>query len=136
MEKRNKLFTWKTAYYAVPTATAILVFTLLMFNSKTDFESGYKDLAKEVVNNFSDQEVSQKYFTEIDSSPADAIVPQGNNDLSINIPADLYLSSESYTKLIDNPFTDDYSTLSRLSDQELEIIYEKLSSVTSKKVTK
>jgi hypothetical protein len=136
MEKRNRLLSWKTVYYFVPTAAAVLVFTLLMVNPKTNFDANYKDLANEVVNNFSDKEVSDKYFTELESNPADAILTQSNDELNIQIPSDLEISSESYIRLIDNPVTEDYSTLSRLSDKELEIVYEKLNSATSQKVIK
>ena len=136
IEKRNKFISWKTAYYFVPTAAAVVVFSLLIFHSKVDFETQYKDLASEVVNNFSDQEVSEKYFTELESNPADAILPQNSDEFSIQIPADLEISSESYTQLIDNSVSEDYKTLSRLSDKELEIVYEKLNSTTSQKVTK
>ena len=52
MGKRNKLLSWKTVYYAVPTAVAVLVFTLLMVNPKPNFDESYKDLANVVVNNF------------------------------------------------------------------------------------
>ncbi len=136
MEKRNKLLSWKTVYYFVPTAAAVLVFTLLIVNPKSNFDANYKDLANEVVNNFSDKEVSDKYFTELESNPADAILTQSNDELNLQIPSDLEISSESYTRLIDNPVAEDYSTLSRLSDNELEIVYEKLNSTTSQKVIK
>ncbi|MHB8931720.1 MAG: hypothetical protein ACYC5R_14080, partial [Melioribacteraceae bacterium] len=136
MEKRNKLLSWRTVYYAFPTAAAVLVFTLLMINPKPNFDESYKDLANEVVNNFSDQQVSTKYFTELESSPADDILTQSSDELNIRIPSDLEISNESYTRLIDNPVADDYSTLSRLSDKELEIVYENLNSATSQKVIK
>ena len=136
MGKRNKLLSWKTVYYAVPTAAAVLVFTLLMVNPKPNFDESYKDLANVVVNNFSDQQVSDKYFTELESNPADDILTQSSDELNIRIPSDLEINNESYTRLIDNPVADDYSTLSRLSDKELEVIYEKLNSATSQKVIK
>lgn len=136
MGKRNLLLSWKTVYYAIPTTAAVLVFTLLMINPKASFDASYRDLANEVVNNFSDQEVSNKYFTELESNPADDILTQNNDELNIQIPSDLEISSDSYIRLIDNPVTEDYSTLSMLSDKELEIVYEKLNSATSQKVIK
>lgn len=136
MKKRNKLLSWKTVYYAVPTAAAVLVFSLLMVNQKPNFDESYKDLANEVVNNFSDQQVSDRYFAELESSPADDILTQSNDDLNIKIPSDLEINNESYTRLIDNPVADDYSTLKGLSDKDLEIVYEKLNSANSVKVIK
>ncbi|MCX6168539.1 MAG: hypothetical protein NTX65_04315 [Ignavibacteriales bacterium] len=136
MEKRNKFFSWKTVYYTVPTAAAILVFTLLMVNPKQNFDASYKDLANEVVNNFSDHDVSDNYFADLESNPADDLLTPNNDELNIQIPSDLDINSESYTKLIDNPVSEDYSTLNRLSDKELEIVYEKLNSANAQKVIK
>ena len=67
MDKKKKFRKFRSIYYLVPTATAIVVLFLFLLNTKTINDTGYKDLAKEVVNNLSDHEVSDKYLTELET---------------------------------------------------------------------
>lgn len=136
LQKKKKMVLWKSAYYFTPTAAAVVILSFLLFNSKTEFETQYHELANEVVNNFSNQEVSEKYFTELESSPAEIIIPATSGEVNYQIPPEVEVNNESYTRLIDNPVSEDYRTLRDLSENELEIIYEKLNSTTSQKVTK
>jgi hypothetical protein len=136
LEKKSKIISWKSAYYFTPTAAAVVILSFLLFSSKVEFDTQYKELADEVVNNFSDQEVSGKYFAELESNPADIILTTNSGEFSIQIPSEVEITRESYTRLIDNPVSEDYRTLSGLSEKQLEIIYEKMNSTTSQKVTK
>lgn len=136
LEKKKKSYSWKSVYYLTPTAAAVVILSLFLFNSKTEFEMQYKELANEVINNFSDHEVSDKYFTELDSNPADLIFITETGELNIQIPEGLEISSDSYQGLIENPVSEDYRTFRELSENELEIIFDKLNSTTSPKVTK
>lgn len=129
---------WKFGgiYYLVPTASAVVVLFLFLLNTKTNYDTGYKELANEVVNNLSDQEVSDKYLTELEIDPTDYVLNQNNDELNVQIPSDLELNSDSYTRLIGNPLANEYSTLRNLSENDLETVYEKLNSKTSQKVQK
>lgn len=136
LDKKKNFITWKSVYVLTPTAAAVIILSLFFFNSKTEFDDQYKELANVVVNNFSDQEVSDKFFSELESNPADIIYSTGSEESSIQIPSDLELNSDSYNRLIDNPVSEDYRTLLGLSENELEIIYERVNSTTSQKVLK
>ena len=114
----------------------ISVLFLFLLNTKTNYDTGYKDLANEVVNNLSDKEVSDKYSRELEADPADYAFNQNNDELNIQIPSDLELNNDSYTRLIGNPLANEYSPLRNLSENELETVYEKLNSTTSTKVRK
>lgn len=136
LEKKRRIISWNTSFYATPTAAALVILLFLLFSSKVEFETQYKELAEEVVNNFSDEDVSAKYFTELDSSPADIYLTSNSDESNLQIPTEIELTNDSYTRLIDNPVTEDYRILRGLSEKDLEIVYEKLSSSTSQKVTK
>jgi len=136
IEKKKKFWKFGGIYYLVPTASAVVVLFLFLLNTKSNYDTGYKDLAVEVVNNFSDQEVSDKYLTELEMDPTDYVSNQNNDVLIVQIPSDLELNSDSYTRLIGNPLANEYSTLRNLSENELETVYEKLNSSTSQKVQK
>ncbi len=134
IDKKKKFWKFGPIYYLVPTVSAVVVLFLFLFNNKTTNDTGYKDLANEVVNNISDQEVSDKYLVELETDPANYLSNQNNDELSIQIPSDLEVNSDSYTRLIGNPLANEFSTLRNLSDNDLETIYEKLNSTTSQKV--
>lgn len=136
LDKRKKILSWRSAYFITPSMAAVAVLFILLLNSKSEFETQYKDLANEVLNNFSDKDVSENFFTELESNPADAILTQNSDPLSVQIPLELEINSESYSRLIDNSNAEEYSTLNRLSESDLEIVYEKLNSTTSQKVAK
>jgi len=136
MDKKKRFWKFGSIYYLVPTASAIVILFLFLINTKTNYDTGYKDLANEVVNNLSDEEVSNKYSIELEADPADYILNQNNDDLSVQIPSDLELKSDSYTRLIGNPLANEYSPLRNLSENDLEVVYEKLNSTTSTKVRK
>jgi len=136
MDKKKKFRKFRGIYYLVPTATAVVVLFLFLLNTKTNYNAVYKDLANEVVNNLSDQEVSDKYLTELEIDPSDYVLNQNNDELNVQIPSDLELNSDSYTRLIGDPLANEYSTLRNLSDNDLETVYKKINSTTSQKVQK
>ena len=136
MDKKKKFRKFRGIYYLVPTATAVVVLFLFLLNTKTNYNAVYKDLANEVVNNLSDQEVSDKYLTELEIDPSDYVLNQNNDELNVQIPSDLELNSDSYTRLIGDPLANEYSTLRNLSENDLETVYKKLNSTTSQKVQK
>ena len=134
IDQKKKFWKFGPIYYLVPTVSAVVVLFLFLLNNKTTNDTGYKDLANEVVNNLSYQEVSDKYLTELETDPANYVSNQNNDELSVQIPSDLEVSSDSYTRLIGNPLANEFSTLRNLSDNDLETVYEKLNSTTSQKV--
>lgn len=136
IDKKKRFWKFGGIYYLVPTASAVVVLFLFLLNTKTNYDTGYKELANEVVNNLSDQEVSDKYLTELEIDPTDYVLNQNNDELNVQIPSDLELNSDSYTRLIGNPLANEYSTLRNLSEDDLETVYEKLNSKTSQKVQK
>ncbi|MCX6174307.1 MAG: hypothetical protein NTZ27_06120 [Ignavibacteriales bacterium] len=136
IDKKKKFRKFRNIYYLVPTASAVVVLFLFLLNTKTNYDTGYKDLANEVVNNLSDQEVSDKYLTELEIDPSDYVLNQNNDELSVQIPSSLELNSDSYTRLIGDPLANEYSTLRNLTDNDLETVYKKLNSTTSQKVLK
>ena len=136
IDKKKKFRKFGRIYYLVPTVSAVVVLFLFLFNTKTNYDTGYKELANEVVNNLSDQEVSDKYLTELETDPANYVLNQNNDELNVQIPSDLELNSDSYTRLIGNPLENEYSTLRNLSENDLETVYKKLNSTTFRKVQK
>ncbi|MFA5805929.1 MAG: hypothetical protein WC879_14935 [Melioribacteraceae bacterium] len=136
IDKKKKFWKFGGIYYLTPTASAVVVLLLFLLNTKTNYDTGYKDLANEVVNNLSDQEVSDKYLTELEIDPTDYVLNQNKDELNVQIPSDLELNNDSYTRLIGNPLANEYSTLRNLSENDLETVYEKLNSTTSQKVQK
>ena len=136
IDKKKKFRKFGSIYYLVPTVTAVVVLFLFLINTKINNDTVYKDLVSEVVNNISDQEVSDKYLSELETDPTNYVSNQNNDELSIQIPSDLEVNSDSYTRLLGNPLANEYSTLRNLSDNDLETVYEKLNSTTSQKVQK
>ncbi len=134
INKKKKFRKFGGIYYLVPTASAVVVLFLFLLNTKTNYDTGYKDLANEVVNNLSDQEVSDKYLTELEIDPTEYVLNQNNDELNVQIPSELELNNDSYTRLIGNPLANEYSTLRNLSENDLETVFEKLNSTTSNKV--
>ncbi|MFA7228300.1 MAG: hypothetical protein WC061_04630 [Melioribacteraceae bacterium] len=136
LENRKTYFSRKIVYYTAPAAAAIIIISLVLFNPGTDFESQYKELAEAVVDNISDTVVSEKYFTELESRPAEAVLTEREDNYKFQFPAELEVTNDTYARLLDNPIAEEYGTLNRLSDNELEIVYDKLNSNSSQKVTK
>lgn len=134
IDEKKKFRKSGSIYYLVPTVSAVVVLFLFLLNNKATNDTGYKDLANEVVNNLSDREVSDKYLAELETDPANYVSNQNNDELSVQIPTDLEVNSDSYTRLIGNPLANEFSTLRNLSDNDLETVYKKLNSTTSQKV--
>lgn len=136
IDKKKKFRKFRSIYYLVPTISAVVVLFLFLLHTKTNYNTGYKDLANEVVNNISDQDVSDKYLTELEMDQTDYVLNQNNDELNVQIPSDLELNNDSYTRLIGDPLTNEYSTLRNLTDNDLETVYKKINSTTSQKVPK
>ncbi|PKL82334.1 MAG: hypothetical protein CVV24_10610 [Ignavibacteriae bacterium HGW-Ignavibacteriae-3] len=136
LAKEKKRAFRKYAFYFAPSAAAILIFSLILFGPENEIVPQYRELAMEVINNISDKEVSENYFTQLESNPADIYFQKNSDELNLEIPDGLEIKNDSYIRLLDSPAANEYSTLSRLSDSDLEIVYEKLSSATSQKVLK
>lgn len=136
LAKEKKRAFRKYAFYLAPTAAAILIFSLFLFSPENEMVPHYKELAVEVINNFSDKEVSEKYFTQLESAPSDIYLQRNSDELNLEIPEELEIINDSYIRLLDSPAANEYGTLNRLSDSDLEIVYEKLNSTTSQKVIK
>jgi hypothetical protein len=118
---------WKISrlYYLVPTAAAIAVLFLLWPSAKNNFDMQSGDLISEVVNNISDKEVSDHYLADLDNFSLNVMI-SGNEESSVQIPADMNLDSESISKLAENTDREEYSLLHNLPDSELEKVYDKL----------
>jgi len=129
LRKKKRFWKLESIYYLVPSTAAVVVLFFFIFNSKKGFETQYKDIANEIANNITDQEVSDKYLSEIETEPLVALVPQNNDELNLQIPSDLDAGAESFSALIDNPIADDFSTLRRLSNKDLEVINKNLNSL-------
>ena len=132
IEVRKKLWLIKNLYYLVPTAAAVVVLFMFVFNAKTNYEMHYQEVAKEVVNNISDKEVSEKYLAELEVDPSSSVTEVSNSDLTIQIPFDVEANNETISKYIDNSDNDTYAALRNLPDNQLEKIYNKLKSKNSK----
>lgn len=131
LETKKKLWKISRLYYLVPTAAAVFVLFLLLPSAKNNFEIQYGDLTTEVINNISDKDVSENYLTELDNYPWSAML-SGNDEIALNLPSDLNLDNESFSKLVDNTDREEYTSLHNLSDSELENIYNKLVMKTSR----
>ncbi len=131
-EKLNGSSFLKKIYYLVPTAAAALVGVMFLFKPAYTFDTHYKQLANQVVNNFSDQEVSRKYFDETDCDPAVMEVTDDSNDLSSLVPSSVELNDEIASKYLNGSVVEDYSALHGLSDTELQQIADNLNSIKVK----
>jgi hypothetical protein len=132
LEVKKKHWLIRNFYYLVPTVAATIVLFMFIFNSKTNFEMNYKEVANEVVNNISDKEVSEKYLAELEVDPSNSLSEENSADLTVQIPSEVEVNKEAISKLIDNSDHDTYSTLNNLSDTQLEKIYNELKSKNSK----
>ena len=46
MDKKKKSWKFGGIYYLVPTVTAVVVLFLFLFNTKTNYDTGYKGFSK------------------------------------------------------------------------------------------
>jgi hypothetical protein len=132
LDVKKKFWQLRNLSYIVPTAAAAVVVFMFIFNSQGNYKMDYKEVANEVVNNISDNEVSDKYLTELETDPANTIISENNSELSVQIPFEIELNNETISKLFDNSETDNYTTLGKLSDNDLEKIYNRIKSKNSK----
>ncbi len=126
IESGRKFNFTRLVYYIAPAAAAVLILLLYPFNGKNYFDLQYKELANQVVENISDKDVSEKYFTDLETAPSDLMLAGNTEDLSARIPEELEVKNDSYTRVIDSPLADEYRTLDRLSDEQLEIVFKNL----------
>jgi hypothetical protein len=122
MAKRNFSYYSKKIYYIAPTLAAVVVLLLFIRKPSIVPENQHNTLANEIVNNISDHEVSQKCLYEIESDPASIELTFHDVNLNSELAADADLSNEELVSLMKKNYSDDYSTLSKLSDKELEVI--------------
>jgi hypothetical protein len=132
IEKRKFSYYSKKIYYLAPTLTAVVVLLLFLIKPSTVPENQYKTLANEVVNNISDREVSQKCLYEIESDPASVELTFHDVNLNPDITSDAGINNEELVSLMKKNYSDDYSTLSKLSDKELEVIADNLNLIKIK----
>jgi len=132
LEKRNFAYYSKRIYYIAPTLAAVVVLLMFILKPSALPENQYKTLANEIVNNISDQEVSQKYFYEIESDPASIELTFKEENLNSDLTADVDVNNDELISLIEKNYSDDYSTLSKLSDNELEVIANNLNLIKIK----
>ena len=132
MEKRDTAYYLKRIYYVAPTLAAVVVLLMFILKPSTVPENQYNTLANEVVNNISDQEVSQKYLYEIEGDPASIELTFREVNLNSELTADADVSNDELMSLIEKNYSEDYSTLSKLSDKELEVIANNLNLIKIK----
>jgi hypothetical protein len=132
MEKKNFTFYSKKIYYIAPTLTAIAVLLLFFMKPSAVIENQYNTLANEVVNNISDKEVSQKYLYEIEGDPASVELSFNNENINSDITSGTDLNHKELISLMEKNYSDDYSTLNKLSDKELEVIANNLNMIKIK----
>jgi len=132
LDKLTEPSSLRKLYYLVPTVTAAVIGGIFLFRPTTDFETHYKELANQVVNNFSDQEVSRKYFdeTDVDPSTLEAVIEDDNT--SALVPTGVELNDEIASKYLNGSVVEDYSTLRGLSENELQQIADNLNSIKVK----
>lgn len=136
LEKRSKAKKYAGLYYLAPTLSVVLIIFLFLFNSKKAFEDQYKEMANEVVSNLSNQEVSDNYLKEMEKDPIETVLVVNKDDFNVQLPSNIKIENDSYIRLIGNPITEEYSTFEKLSDSQLEKVFNKLNLVTSNEVFK
>jgi len=132
MEKRNFSYLSKKIYYIAPTLAAVTVLLFFIIKPSAVLESQYNTLENEVVNNISDKEVSQKYLYEIEGDPASVDLTFRDENLNSDITEDIDINNGALISLIEKNYSDDYSTLNKLSDKELEVIANNLNLIKIK----
>jgi hypothetical protein len=132
MEKRDTAYYLKRIYYVAPTLAAVMVLLMFILKPSAVPENQYNTLANEVVNNISDREVSQKYLYEIEGDPASIELTFREVNLNSELTADADVNNDELTSLIEKNYSEDYSTLSKLSDKELEVIANNLNLIKIK----
>ena len=131
-EKLSEPSFLKKIYYMVPTFAAAIVGLMFLFRPTYNFDTHYKQLANQVVNNLSDQEVSQKYLDETDTDPVTLEAADDNNDLSSLVPSSVELNDEIAAQYLNGSVVEDYSTFHGLTDSELQQIADNLNSIKVK----
>jgi hypothetical protein len=132
IEKRDFAYYSKRIYYIAPTLAAVVVLLLFILHPSNVPDIQYNTLAGEVVNNITDQEVSQKYLYEIESDPASIELTFHDMNLNSEIASDADLNNEELVSLMKKNYSDDYSTLNKLTDKELEVIANNLNLIKIK----
>ena len=132
MEKRDTAYYLKRIYYVAPTLAAVVVLLMFILKPSAVPENQYNTLANEVVNNISDREVSQKYLYEIEGDPASIELTFREVNLNSELTADADVNNKELMSLIEKNYSEDYSTLSKLSDKELEVIANNLNLIKIK----
>jgi len=132
MKKKNFSYYSKRIYYIAPTLAAVAVLLLFIMKPSTITENQYYTLANEVVNNISDKEVSQKYLYEIEDDPASVELTFNDENINSEIASDADLNNKELISLIEKNYSEDYSTLNKLSDKELEVIANNLNMIKIK----
>jgi hypothetical protein len=132
IEKRSAASYFKRIYYVAPTLAAVVVLLMFILKPSAIPENQYNTLANEVVNNISDREVSQKYLYEIEGDPASIELTFREVNLNSELTADADVNNDELMSLIEKNYSEDYSTLSKLSDKELEVIANNLNLIKIK----
>jgi hypothetical protein len=132
LEKQQYPSFLKKIYYFSSTVTAAIVALLFIFKPASNFDQNYKQLASEVANNISDQEVSRKYFAELENEPFGVPSYEEKEDLNTLLPSELDLNDQTAISILKESVVDEYSGFHNLSDNELEKIASNLSSLNVK----
>ena len=122
----------KKIYYLVPTFATAIVGLMFLFKPVYNFDYHYQQLANQVVNNLSDQEVSRKFLDENDTDPITIDPSDNDNDLSSLVPSSVELNDEIASKYLNSSVIEDYTTIHGLSENELQHIADNLNSINVK----
>jgi len=132
LEKQKNPSVLKKFYYFTSTVSAGIVALLFLFKPVTNFDQNYKQLASEVAQNISDQEVSQKYFADLETDPLSLLSHEEDEDINTLLPSEIDLGDISASNLLKESVVDEYSGIHNFSDNELEKIANSLNSLNVK----
>ncbi len=123
----NPIKKWKVAL-AAPSFVAIIVLAILIFRPN-GYNTMYKDLAQEVIDNIFDEDVSQLYVSEIDITDEGNILTSQLNNYDISPIDDS--AKENILTAYDYLIDDDILYINNLSDNELKQLQNKINSAIS-----
>lgn len=136
LEKEESSYSFRNIYYVVPAAALIIIAIFLLPKSSSVLQDQHQVVAQEVMNHLSDEDVAEKYFYEYYLESRITFINDVQNNFSMGIPDNVDITKGDYINTLDLALLDDFTGFERISDEDLETAYNKLSAIKLQKVTK
>ena len=121
--RKNKLR--KTIFYLAPALTIIILAVLLYPSNNPSFDNYYIELAKIVVENIEDAEVSNNYLNNISLESGYSTLAV-NDEFTVGLENSINKIPDSYLNILEYSNSETFYSLENYSDEELNNLYENL----------